>query len=68
MFQSEIIDSGLVLVPPADPEKLASAISTVYKNYDDLRQKLKTRDLYEIHLSNTILKSCVDSALESVQL
>lgn len=65
-FQSKIADSGLILIPPGDPEGLASAISALYKNYNELSQSVSTRVLYESGLSNSILQSCVNSALKSL--
>ena len=66
MFPSKADDSGLILVPSANAERLAEAISNVYANYDELCKSLNTRNLYESSLSNEALQSCVNSALKSM--
>ena len=66
MFPSKADDSGLILVPSANAERLAEAISNVHANYDELCKSLNTRNLYESSLSNEALQSCVNSALKSM--
>lgn len=56
--------SGLFLVPPADPEALASTIEEIYCGYSCLCSQVATRKLYDSFLSNSVLQSRIDAALQ----
>ncbi len=65
----EVQDSaGLILVPPGSPEELSSAISMVYQNYSDICRQLKTRQIYDMTMSNRVLQAAVAAGVESLSL
>ena len=55
---------GLLLVPAADPRALAASIVAVYEAYDEIQPALDTREFYDRHLSNTVIRDRVASSLE----
>lgn len=60
--------AGLILVPPGSPEDLASAISLVYQNYNDVCRQIKTRQIYDMTMSNRVLQAAVAASVETLSL
>ncbi|TXS96693.1 glycosyltransferase family 4 protein [Parahaliea maris] len=50
---------GLVLIPPGDPQSLATAIHDIYVKYPSLSSFVETRKLYDQHLSQRMVYSAV---------
>lgn len=59
-------DPGLLLVPPADPEALALMIVSVFESYRDISESVNTRKLYDLGLSNAIIKKRIAAAVEAL--
>jgi glycosyltransferase involved in cell wall biosynthesis len=56
--------SGLFLVPPADPEALAATLVSAFESYQEISDSVNTRKLYDLGLSNAVIKKRMAAAIE----
>lgn len=57
-------EPGLLLVPPVDPEALAATLASAFESYREISDCVNTRKLYDLGLSNTIIKQRIAAAVE----